>query len=99
VKNLAHFSLHPDGDVARHQRGGNPALTHNTIPRFRYGASLKGLRPNVFSCGFISIEMAKIVVGSPRLTQPLLLYTGLGLVMLDNIVRVLVYSTTSLIIR
>jgi hypothetical protein len=37
------------------------------------------------TCGFISIEMAKIVVGSPSLTQPLLLYPGLGPAMLDNI--------------
>jgi hypothetical protein len=29
--------------------------------------------------------MAKIVVGSPSLTQPLLLYLGLGPAMLDNI--------------
>jgi hypothetical protein len=29
--------------------------------------------------------MAKIVVGSPSLTQPLLLYPGLGPAMLDNI--------------
>jgi hypothetical protein len=29
--------------------------------------------------------MAKIVVGSSSLTQPLLLYPGLGLAMLDNI--------------
>jgi hypothetical protein len=41
----------------------------------------------VQSLGFISIsiEMAKIVVGSPSLTQPLLLYPGLGPTMLDNI--------------
>jgi hypothetical protein len=38
-----------------------------------------------FPCGFISIEMAKIVVGSPILTQPLLLYPGLEPAMLDNI--------------
>jgi hypothetical protein len=29
--------------------------------------------------------MAKIVIGSSSLTQPLLLYPGLGLAMLDNI--------------
>jgi hypothetical protein len=46
--------------------------------------SLRGLRPNDFSCGFIFIEMAKIVVGSPRITQPLL-YPGLRPAMLDNI--------------
>jgi hypothetical protein len=57
----------------------------NTIPVFRYGVSLRGLRPNDFLCGFISIEMAKIVVGSPSLTHPLLLYPGLGPAMLDNI--------------
>jgi hypothetical protein len=57
----------------------------NTIPRFRYGASLRGLRPNDFPCGFISIEMAKIVVGLSSLTQPLLLYPGLGPAMLDNL--------------
>jgi hypothetical protein len=33
----------------------------------------------------MSIEMAKIIVGSPSLTQPLLLYLGLGPTMLDNI--------------
>jgi hypothetical protein len=44
---------------------------------FRYGVSLRGLRPNDFSCGFISIEMAKIIVGLPSLTQPLLLYPGM----------------------
>jgi hypothetical protein len=38
-----------------------------------------------FPCGFISIEMVKIVVGSPSLTQPLLFYPGLGPAMLDNI--------------
>jgi hypothetical protein len=37
-----------------------------------------------FPCGFIFIEMAKIVVGSLSLTQPLL-YPGLGSNMLDNI--------------
>jgi hypothetical protein len=37
------------------------------------------------SIGFISIEMAKIVVGSPSLTQPLLLYPGLGPAIVDNI--------------
>jgi hypothetical protein len=38
--------------------------------------------------------MAKIVVGSPSLTQPLLLYPGLGPAMLDNIdgVNQLIYS-------
>jgi hypothetical protein len=35
-------------------------------------------------CGFISIKMAKIVVGSPNLTQPLLLYPGLGPAMLEQ---------------
>jgi hypothetical protein len=34
--------------------------------------------------------MAKIVVGSPSLTQPLLFYMGLGQVMLDNIDGVLI---------
>jgi hypothetical protein len=37
-----------------------------------------------FPCGFISIKMAKIVVGSPSLTQPLLLYPGLGQAMLEQ---------------
>jgi hypothetical protein len=46
---------------------------------------LRGLCPNDFPCGFISIEMAKIVVGSPSLTQPLLLYSSLRPAMLDNI--------------
>jgi hypothetical protein len=46
---------------------------------------LRGLRSNDFPCGFISIEMAKIVVGSPSLTQFLLLYLILGPAMLDNI--------------
>jgi hypothetical protein len=40
---------------------------------------------NSLSIGFISIEMSKIVVGSPSLTQPLLLYSSLGPAMLDNI--------------
>jgi hypothetical protein len=57
----------------------------NTIPRFWYDASLRGLRLNDFLCDFISIEMAKIVVDSSSLTQPLLLYPGLGPAMLDNI--------------
>jgi hypothetical protein len=57
----------------------------NTVSRFRYGASLRGLHPNDFACDFISIDIAKIVVGSPSLTQPLLLYMGLGPVILDNI--------------
>jgi hypothetical protein len=55
--------------MARHQGGGDPALAQfNIIPGFRYGASLKGLRPNDFSCGFISIDIGKIVVGSSSLT-------------------------------
>jgi hypothetical protein len=67
-------------------RGWRPGpCPFNTIPGFRYGASLGGLSPNDFSCGFISIEMTKIVVGSPSLTQPLLFYPGLGPAMLDNI--------------
>jgi hypothetical protein len=37
---------------------------------------------NDFPCGFIFIEMAKIVVGSPSLTQPLLFYPGLRPAML-----------------
>jgi hypothetical protein len=36
------------------------------------------------TCGFISIKMAKMVVGLPCLTQPLLLYSGLGPVMLEQ---------------
>jgi hypothetical protein len=60
-------------------RGWRPGpYPFNTIPGFRYGALLRGLHPNDFPCGFISIEMTKIVVGSPSLTQPLLLYPGLG---------------------
>jgi hypothetical protein len=52
-------------------RGWRPGTyPFNTIPGFRYGTSLRGLRPNDFPCGFIFIEMAKIVVGSPSLTQP-----------------------------
>jgi hypothetical protein len=67
-------------------RGWRPdPCPFNIIPEFRYGTSLRGLHPNDFSCGFISTEMAKIVVGSPSLTQPLLLYPGLGSTMLDNI--------------
>jgi hypothetical protein len=70
-------------------RGWRPGpCPFNTIPGFRYGASLRGLRPNDFPCDFISIEMAKIVVGSSSLTQPILLYPGLGPGMLDNIVGV-----------
>ena len=42
----------------------------NTISGFRYGASLRGLRPNGFLSGFISIRMARFNVGSPRLSQP-----------------------------
>jgi hypothetical protein len=54
-------------------RGRRPSpCSFNTIPGFRYGASLKGLRHNDFPCGFIFIEMAKIVIGSPSLTHPLL---------------------------
>jgi hypothetical protein len=44
----------------------------NIIPEFRYDASLIGLHPNDFLCGFISIGIAKIVVNSPSLIQPLL---------------------------
>jgi hypothetical protein len=61
------------------------SCSFNNIPGFRYVASLRGLRPNDFSCGFIFIEMTKIVVGSSSLTQPLLLYPALGPAMLDNI--------------
>jgi hypothetical protein len=44
-------------------RGWRPDLCpFNIIPGFRYDAPLRGLRPNNFPCGFISIEMAKIVV-------------------------------------
>jgi hypothetical protein len=72
-------------------RGWRPdPYPFNTIPGFRYGASLRGLHPNNFPCGFISIEMAKIVVGSPSLAQPLLLYPDLRPTMLDNIGRVMV---------
>jgi hypothetical protein len=60
-------------------------LPFNIIPGFLYGVSLRGLCPNDFLCGFISIEMTKIVIGSVSLTQPLLLYPGLGPAMLDNI--------------
>jgi hypothetical protein len=35
-------------------------------------------------CGFIFIKMTRIVVGSPNLTQPLLLYPGLGSGMLEQ---------------
>jgi hypothetical protein len=45
-----------------------------------------------FACDFIFIENAKIVVGSSSLTQPLLLYPGLGPVMLDNIWGVILLS-------
>jgi hypothetical protein len=52
-------------------RGWRPGTCpFNTIPGFQYGASLRGLRSNDFSCSFISIEMAKIIVGSPSLPQP-----------------------------
>jgi hypothetical protein len=37
-----------------------------------------------FLCGFISIKMARIVVSSLNLTQPLLLYPGLGPAMLEQ---------------
>jgi hypothetical protein len=37
--------------------------------------------------GFISIKMAKIIVGSPSLTQPFLLYPGLGPAMLEQLSR------------
>jgi hypothetical protein len=67
-------------------RGWRPGpCPFNTIPRFRYGASLRGLRSNDFPYGFISIEMGKIVAGSPSLTKPLLFYPGLRPAMLDNI--------------
>jgi hypothetical protein len=52
-------------------------LPFNTISEFRYDASLRGLYPNDFSCGFIYIKMARIVVDSSSLTQPVLLYPGL----------------------
>jgi hypothetical protein len=45
-----------------------------------------------FACGFIFIEKAKIVVGSTSLTQPLLLYSGSGPAMLDNICGVIFLS-------
>jgi hypothetical protein len=67
-------------------RGWRPGpYPFNIISGFRYDTSLRGLCPNDFPCGFISIEMAKIVVDSPSLTQPLLLYPDLGPAMLDNI--------------
>jgi hypothetical protein len=66
-------------------RGWRPdPFPFNTIPGFWYGTSLRGLCPNDFSCGFISIKMARIVIGSPNLTQPLLLYPGLGPTMYEN---------------
>jgi hypothetical protein len=49
---------------------------------------LDNIGPKDFLCGFISIEMTKIVVGSSSLIQPLLLYLGLAPAMLDNIGRV-----------
>jgi hypothetical protein len=51
-------------------------LSHHFLHIYNYN--------NQQPCGFISIEMAKIVVGSPSLTQPLLFYLGLGPAMLDN---------------
>jgi hypothetical protein len=66
-------------------RGWRPdPYPFNTIPEFRYGTSLKGLHPNDFSCGFIFIKIARIVVGSPNLTQPFLLYLDLGPAMLEQ---------------
>jgi hypothetical protein len=41
----------------------------NTTSRFRYGASLSGLRPNKFLLGSIPIGMAGFYIGSPSLTQ------------------------------
>jgi hypothetical protein len=46
---------------------------------------LRGLRSNDFLCGFIFIEITKIVIGSPSLTQFLFLYPDLGPAILDNI--------------
>jgi hypothetical protein len=43
--------------------------------------------------------MAKIVVGSPSLTQPLLLYPGLRQAMLDNIAGVEKPTTKLIIIK
>jgi hypothetical protein len=40
--------------------------------------SIRGLRSNDFTCGFIFIEMAKIVIDSSNLTQPLFLYSNFG---------------------
>jgi hypothetical protein len=60
----------------------------NTITGFRYGTSIRGLRPNDFSCDFIFIEITKIFVGSPNLTQLILLYLCLRPAMLDSICRV-----------
>jgi hypothetical protein len=44
-------------------------------------AKIKETEPK--TCGFISIKMVKIVVDSPSLTQPHLLYPDLGPVMLE----------------
>jgi hypothetical protein len=41
---------------------------------------------NIFSYSFISIKMARIIVGSSNLTQFLLLYPGLRPAMLDSMV-------------
>ena len=41
-----------------------------TTPRFRCGTSLRGLRPNEFLMGFISIRVAIFYAGSPNLPQP-----------------------------
>jgi hypothetical protein len=46
--------------------------------------TLTSLCCSITACGFVSIEMAKIVVGSSSLTQPLLLYPGLGPAMLEQ---------------
>jgi hypothetical protein len=62
--------------------------THKSFLHFLYNIIINKSdltiqqQPSLF--GFISIEMAKIVVGSPSLTQPLLLYLGLGPAMLEN---------------
>jgi hypothetical protein len=58
--------------------------THTAENSFFNGTKIS-LGLSIDPCGFISVEMTKIVVGSSSLTQPLILYPGLGPAMLDNI--------------
>jgi hypothetical protein len=65
---MAHLTLCLNHDMT--PRISTRSCPFNTIPGFWYCVSLRGLLPNIFLPGFVSIRMARFNVGSPSLSQP-----------------------------